>query len=144
MTGIYMSMYAYSAENNDQFPPHVGVFLDTGEAWPKSFISPSHGNDASSITYTGQAPPSRYYRFGDYFWTYEGLGGNAEANAPFQAILGFGLSHDGEGRVVLFGDGHTEFVDPAAFQEKLKEDAEVRAQSGLPAIDLSALGAAGP
>jgi len=142
LNGTYMAMYTYSVSNDDQFPTHVGILLTDGSMDPESFVSPSHNDAASAPTYTGQPPATPYYRFGDYFWTYEGLGGkDGEAMADPEAIIAFSLSHDGEGRNVLFADGHTEFMDETRFRDALAEDGKIRARQGLPAIDLNALGA---
>lgn len=145
LNNVYREMYVYAVANDDQFPTHVGLMITDGSVSPKSFVSPSHSGDNAPPSYAGQMPTSRYYRFGDYFWTYEGLGSEeGEAAAEPEAIAAFSLSHDGEGRNVLFGDGHTEFMDETRFRDALVDDRDIRVRDGLPPINLNALGADAP
>ena len=151
LSGLYRAMFTYAVGADDQFPDHVGKLILDGSVTPKTFLSPSHSGGEPGPDYAGEAPPRRYYRFGDYFFVYEGLHQLAdpddttritgEADAPPDAIIAFSLAHDGEGRNVLFGDGHVEWVSPDDFQAVLRQDAIIRSRLGLPPIDLAELDA---
>jgi prepilin-type processing-associated H-X9-DG protein len=101
MRGITQTMFLYSNNNDDQFPPDLNLLVQDGSITAKSLqcLSADTAN---------------------YIYVYPNKG----ANSPDDAILLYEPLHNhsnGEGMNIAFGDGHVEFVDAAEARALLEK-----------------------
>ena len=117
---IHVAMYQYAVGNDDAYPPHVGMLIGEGLVTAKQFVRVD-GLTPPPV-YVGGGPPTGMYRFGDFFFTYPGLG----IGSASEHILAFGLPHDTGMVNVLYGDGYVATLEVEEFLRAVAEANRLR------------------
>lgn len=135
LQAIHLAMATDAVTNEDRFPSHIGLLLDEGLVAAKQFDSPGGGGTVALLP--NRTAPLAPYKFGDYYFVYSSMIGT---KARAEALLAFSISHDGEGRNVLFGDGTVQWVSESEFLDWVEADNIARQDEGLDPINLTRLG----
>lgn len=127
---ISNGLLVYANENRDRLPPSIAGAVEAGLE-PRVFVSPM----------TGHAPPTYRLPVADWRtvegdveshtdYEYVGQGGKADFDSTNIVAYTKDIYH-GEGRNVLFGDGHVEFVRTAELGRLFAAVNKGRALRGL-------------
>lgn len=113
LKGIGMALLIYSNDYNDQFPPDLETLISKAEMPAKGLVCPAT-NLKDSYIYRGATLTT--------------------SDTPWMITVYEKLSNHGDGRNVLFLDGHVEWVREEHFQELIKRDNDYRREKGLPVL----------
>ncbi len=111
-TGLAILMYA--SDHKDQLPPDLQTLISAAKLPDKCLVCPLAGDKGS--------------------YAYRGAG--LTTKLPSQMILAHDRSanHKGQGRNVVFLDGHVEWVTESRFQDLIRRDNEARRKADLPEL----------
>jgi prepilin-type processing-associated H-X9-DG protein len=126
MRGIGLALLQYAGDNDDKFPPTLGVLLKEGHLTTvKVFVCPSSksripANFMQPMDFKAAdlALLNKVEEFGDYVLV-KGITHAADAEAI--VLYEKDGAHSGQGRNVFFNDGHVKWYREADFQTLLKE-----------------------
>jgi prepilin-type processing-associated H-X9-DG protein len=132
---ISNGLLVYATENQDRLPPSIAGAVTAGVE-PRAFVSAATGHAAPTYrlpvadwrTVAGDVESHTDY-------VYVGQGGKADFDSTNIVAYTKDIYH-GEGRNVLFGDGHVEFVRTAELGRLFAEVNKLRATRGLGALVL--------
>jgi len=129
MRQIGLAMMIYADENRGKFPPDLGTLITTQEIGMEVFVNPS-GNTQMPQLSGGPADTQTIVNWvngeSDYVYLAAGL---SNVIGPDVVVLhDKDGAHGGEGRNLLFGDGHVEFHrKDSAIREIQKSTVELNA-----------------
>jgi hypothetical protein len=130
---IGLALLAYANNNAGRFPDTLNVLLDTAtdyEVTADVFVCPSTGDEHAM----GQSPAEQARKLtaepGHLSYVYVGAGLTSQT-ATADRIIAYDNphNHNDEGINVLYGDAHTEFLNPKQAEQAL---ARLRASSSAP------------
>ena len=113
LKGIGMALLIHANDHKDAFPPDLETLTRTAEMPAKCLVCPATGSKES------------------YFYRGASI---TTSDIPGLITVYEKASNHGDGRNVLFLDGHVEWVSEERFQELIKKDNEYRRQKKLPVI----------
>jgi prepilin-type processing-associated H-X9-DG protein len=105
MRQIGQAMLLYSNDNKGAFPPDLGTLVKTEDIVPAVFVMPE---SATPPNLTGDDAVNWVNANSDY--TYTGVGVNINGTGPNTVVLYEKSDNNGDGKNVLFADGHVEFM----------------------------------
>jgi RNA polymerase sigma factor (sigma-70 family) len=118
-------LFVFTTSHNGQFPPNFASLLQGAMITPDVFICPETGK--SFPRNSSQKEQAEWISSNsDYEYLGEGLSVQTVSSIIVLAYDRDG-NHHGDGANVLFGDGHVEFLSPAAEAEVLERNAQIRA-----------------
>jgi prepilin-type processing-associated H-X9-DG protein len=110
MHQIGLAIILYQNDHNQNYPNSLPELLEE-QITPGAFVCPS-SNDTASTAATTQAIAADWSKPGHLSYIYVGKGLNDKTATADTVVLYEPMSnHAGDGKNVLFGDGHTDWVN---------------------------------
>lgn len=122
LRGIGQACLIYANDNGGRFPPSFEQLIELGIASRKQLQSPSDPTaQLRALGYTGDNEPSDAPVTGSYIYL---AGQTTDSDA--RNILAYERIYDDDGTLVLFVDGHAEFIKPLETFKKALLDTYTR------------------
>jgi prepilin-type processing-associated H-X9-DG protein len=113
MRQIGQAIMLYANDNKGAYPPDLGTLVKTEQITPQTFVDPTSGTAPPPANLTGDDAVNWVNANSDYEYTGAGKTSSADANT---VILYEKSDNGGDGKNVLFADGHVEFMTLDAAQ----------------------------